>query len=187
MVVKEGQWERKAVAIKTLSFMTPQSGSEIPRVQRRNGVFLGSPTREVRFLQYSKLWGHPNIMQLLGISWTQESHYEELEDMHVLRPIVVVELANWGSDQNMKEELGMLSLTIKGSLIGDIISGVAALRSLGIIHGDVKPQNVLIFLQERPIAKIADFGETTHSLYPESEKLGDSRQWKSPEMYPQFV
>jgi serine/threonine protein kinase len=187
MVVKEGQWQGKAVAIKTLSFMTPQSGSEIPRVQRKNGVFLGSLTREVRFLQYSKLRGHPNIMQLLGISWTQESHNEELEEMHILRPIAIVELAKWSLDQYIEEELGMLSLTIKGSLIGDIISGVAALHSLGLIHGDMKPQNVLIFLQERPIAKVADFGEAIQTLYPDSEKLGDSRQWKSPEIYPQFV
>ncbi|KAK2125394.1 kinase-like domain-containing protein, partial [Fusarium oxysporum II5] len=65
-----------------------------------------------------------------------------------------------------------------------VCQGLHMLRSCGIVHGDVKAENVLVFPNEKNKykAKLSDFG---YSLVMNTEKrnlsLGGTRPWKAPE------
>jgi serine/threonine protein kinase len=49
-------------------------------------------------------------------------------------------------------------------LIADVAAGIHALHTVGIIHGDIKLENVLVVDSERrsvsPMAKLCDFGHS---------------------------
>ena len=53
---------------------------------------------------------------------------------------------------------------LKVALCSDIASGLSALHNCGIVHGDVKPENILVFprigSQESYTAKLTDFGHS---------------------------
>jgi serine/threonine protein kinase len=53
----------------------------------------------------------------------------------------------------------------------------------GAIHGDIKPENVLIFGDdtERLVAKVADFGFSTFAVEGESIRMPKSPPWEAPE------
>ncbi|KAK2686410.1 hypothetical protein QWA68_014837 [Fusarium oxysporum] len=67
----------------------------------------------------------------------------------------------------------------------DVCQGLHVLHSCGIVHGDVKAENVLVFPNEKHKykAKLSDFG---YSLVMNTEKrslsLGGTRPWKAPEV-----
>ena len=52
---------------------------------------------------------------------------------------------------------------ILARLFGGLLDGVLNLNSLGLAHGDLKPENVLVLLGADPRWMIADFGTTRGS------------------------
>lgn len=68
--------------------------------------------------------------------------------------------------------------------IADIADGLSALHMCGIIHGDLKPVNILLFNDSETtgglIAKVADFGFANVEFLKESI-LGGSEEWAAPE------
>lgn len=74
-----------------------------------------------------------------------------------------------------------LPFNTKIDLSLDIASGLDFVHSLGVVHGDIKPQNILVFAGPFR-AKIADFG---HSMFetPGSRKLiGGTQLYAAPEV-----
>jgi serine/threonine protein kinase len=55
------------------------------------------------------------------------------------------------------ERNSSLPFATKKSIALDIARGIAALHDSGVIHGDMKPENVLIFYIPEFHAKITDF------------------------------
>lgn len=79
------------------------------------------------------------------------------------------DLASYANDKPGQSK--RLSVDQALSIAADVADGLAALHSFGIVHGDLKPANVLLFLDtesatgsepgnqgSRLIAKIGDFG-----------------------------
>ncbi|KAF8415869.1 kinase-like domain-containing protein, partial [Tirmania nivea] len=73
-------------------------------------------------------------------------------------------------------------------LLLDIVNGLEALHECNIIHGDIKPDNVLIFPQENApyfvIAKLSDFGLSVNDLGSSGDlvyQLG-TLGWMAPEL-----
>lgn len=157
---------------------------EVTQLDR--ALVLASLAREVRFLSYTRIRDHPNIIRLLGISWDIEMGLEQHGAACALQPIAVLEFADGTLNDYIEEGRGAISITTKASLIADIVNGLDALHSVGLVHSDMKPENILIMKEEslgRPVAKLGDFGESIQTSYPNPDDLKFTKCWKSPELH----
>jgi serine/threonine protein kinase len=109
---------------------------------------------EMRVLNHPPLKEHPNLIQLLGYGW-------EYLDFGFC-PFIVLEFADLGTlDQFLVLRADKLSAVDKLEICIDILSGLEALHSCDITHGDIKLENVLVIANETNpkgfTVKIADF------------------------------
>ncbi|RSL76244.1 hypothetical protein CEP51_010153 [Fusarium floridanum] len=143
----------------------PTDGREIVAIKTARDQ-SGHPSRwkdillEVRALLHEPLRYHPNIVHLLDFGW---SHSSETGSPF---PTLVLEYADYGTldDLQLKSE-SPLPFRIKQKLCYDVGRGLSILHACGIVHGDLKHNNVLVFRnrEEYPpdqpyTAKLADFG-----------------------------
>ncbi len=96
--------------------------------------------------------GHPNVVNVID----RGSISEDLQ-------YVAMELSSLGSLQQIS--IGNATLYVR--LIRDVALGLHAAHSAGVVHGDIKPDNILLFGTaddtERLVPKLSDFG-TAKSL-----------------------
>lgn len=138
---------------------------------------LQSIKTEIKALTNPIIRRHPNIVQLL--SWGFDPH-----SVH-LPPILAVELALSDLEKLLKDEGDSLSFGARYSYCVDIAEGLDIIHECCMVHGDLKPANILIFAgQDRLVAKLADFGlsfddsEATSS----SLALNGTVGWRAPEV-----
>ena len=100
---------------------------------------------------------------------------------------MVVELANADTptlDTFYMNRSGSKSFSTDIGFIADIADGLSALHMCGVIHGDLKPQNVLLFDDPETkgglVAKVADFGFSNIEFLKEGIR-GESERWEAPE------
>ncbi|KAI2630638.1 kinase-like protein [Hypoxylon sp. NC1633] len=134
-----------------------------PSFQRR----LQSVLLEIRIMRHAPLRSHPNILTVFGYGWNMRASQ--------IAPYLLVQYAPYGTlRQYLRHFKSEISITHKEILLGDIAAATSALHLCGIIHGDIKLDNVLVFHSwDRPtksIAKIADFG---HSLVITGKDVSD--------------
>lgn len=128
---------------------------------------LQSVVREISIMHHQPLAEHPHILKLLGYGW-------KLEGSSPL-PYVVVE---YGFGGDLRSYLQERPQSLKAKIIhcGDVACGLMALHQCGIVHGDLKLNNVIIFQSwDRPsgtVAKLCDFG---HSILLAVEKPNQLR------------
>jgi serine/threonine protein kinase len=127
--------------------------------------------------------GCGNVVKLLGVAWRQEYQGEST----LVRPCIVVEYSEIGTMsaffQTQKEPIAM---GLKRDLLQDVANALEVLSHEGIVHNDLKPDNVLIFQRETGyIAKASDFGHSIDlfNTWKPGEKLipGDNL-WAAPEL-----
>ncbi|KAI1086827.1 hypothetical protein F5B19DRAFT_500872 [Rostrohypoxylon terebratum] len=141
----------QVVAVKHLKNEVSQDDNTFRR--RLQSVIL-----ELRIMRHAPLRSHPNIVPVFGYGWNMRATQ--------IVPYLLVQYAPYGTlRQYLQHSKSAISITHKEILLGDVAAAISALHLCGIIHGDVKLDNVLVFHSwDRPaksIAKIADFG---HSL-----------------------
>ena len=134
--------------------------------------------RELRVLTHAGLKEHDNILPLLACGWT--------DGVYGRHPYLVVE---WSDHGTLTEYLGRIkaSLDERRELALDVAAGLEALHECKIIHGDVKPSNILIFntveVARPQMAKLADFGASIFELDKDQvSKLGGTAIYKAPEL-----
>ncbi|KAL0061980.1 hypothetical protein AAF712_011135 [Marasmius tenuissimus] len=105
---------------------------------------------EIRALLHEPIRYHPNIVRLLGLSW--------------------------GAARLQLNEEPLLFET-KKKLCYDVSKGISILHACGIVHGDLKHENVLVFPNSDQnsdvlyTAKLADFGGSVMDLDAEGSSL----------------
>ncbi|KAF9260098.1 hypothetical protein L218DRAFT_619698 [Marasmius fiardii PR-910] len=125
---------------------------------------------EVRTLLHDPIRCHPNIVRMIGLSW------DERFTARSTFPALLLELADCGTLEHLQVN-EKLSFHVKKKLCHDVSKGLSILHSCGIVHGDLKHENVLIFLDKNKdaavpyVAKLADFGGSVMDLERESGVL----------------
>ncbi|MCJ1316221.1 hypothetical protein MMC15_001542 [Xylographa vitiligo] len=191
--IARNQWVRhELLALKKAKVNWETSAGAMSDVSDR--MLLRSLVMELRILSHTSLHKHPNIIKLFGIAWQDEfdSHGVSLS-----APVLVQELAKYGNlRQYLKARQG-LDADLKVRVCKGVASGLEALHRCGILHGDVKCDNVLI-CSEGPnniVPKLADFGFSVLSEWgdvsqilqnKDIEIIGGTPRYMAPEVYVQW-
>jgi serine/threonine protein kinase len=115
----------------------------------------GSPDLEQQFLREAQIIGgltHPNIVALYDVGINKDG-----------APYLVMEYVD-GKTLESVFEAGPLALARVGVWGGDLATALGQAHRAKIIHGDVKPANILVTSEQR--VKLGDFGIarlTTHA------------------------
>ncbi|PMD20718.1 kinase-like protein, partial [Hyaloscypha hepaticicola] len=150
-------------------------------LEKDSGSFMSSMT-EIAILRHKNIMKHPNIVELYGICW-------EVNPIRAqILPVLVLEKARYGDLCCFRNSLEgqKLSVKTKLSLCTQIAEGLAILHAALIIHGDMKPQNILICEGDGGglVAKIADFGSSRSGQEEEDmHQLHHSGIWSAPEYH----
>jgi len=100
-----------------------------------------------RFTQEATLWAevqHENVVRVL------ESHPD------AQRPHLACELITGGTVNALVKAMGKVPPLVAAVVVTDLLRALAACHSAGILHRDVKPENLLIHSDGRVL--LADFG-----------------------------
>lgn len=111
------------------------------RISSRRKDALSQAKKEVEFLQSLS---HPNIIQYFGCRNKGGMMY------------VFMEFATGGSLTSLVRKFGRLQESVVGLFVHQILTGLSYLHTKGIVHRDVKGDNILI--DSCGVAKLADFG-----------------------------
>jgi serine/threonine protein kinase len=173
---KNGRHSTQVVAVKQPKFnLNPYRALSLADTEAQRQ--LHDMLLEIRALTSPTLLEHPNIVQILYWSWNSSTVHTPMN--------LVMELAS--SDlRSYLDELGeKLSLYQKNNLCSDVAKGLDAIHQCQLVHGDIKPPNILIFDREnRATAKLADFGLSVEELDSRGQgiRLGGTEGWQAPEV-----
>jgi serine/threonine protein kinase len=134
---------------------------------------------EVAALSHPVLRSHENIIKLQGIGW--EPCFYGSENPW---PVLMVELAPYGTLADFQRNVPSLPDTLRIDLLMDIALGLEAVHISGIVHGDVKPENVLIFdhPDRKNMAKLGDFAFSRSEAEDRGFIPSGTFPWQAPEI-----
>ena len=138
---------------------------------------LQSVLLEVQVLLHPFLRRQRNIIRLLAHGWDEE-----------ILPFLVIEFADLGTASRYLQN-GERSWNDIARLVADVASGLVVLHDCGIVHGDVKLENILMFSEEGSgfVAKLSDFGFCGVEILGEYQYLG-TRLLNAPEIrHPEYL
>ena len=114
---------------------------------------LASETDRKRFLREGRLAAavsHPNVIYIFGS--------EEINGV----PVIAMELVHAGTLRELVKKRGPLPVAEAVDHMLQVIAGLAAANSAGVLHRDIKPANC--FLGADGTAKVGDFGLSISTL-----------------------
>jgi serine/threonine protein kinase len=168
-------------------------GSRFSRGTTNQKLTLQDIYREIAFeimaLGHPRIRDHPHIVQLHAISWEIQNvaSWRHAKDNLRVWPVLVFEKADKGDLLKYVSTHSELDLARRVQLCREIALALAAAHENDIIHGDVKPENVLVFGErENVTAKLADFGFAGLGVDQEI-KLARTEPWAAPEVYARRV
>lgn len=127
--------------------------------------------RELRFLLSLQ---HPNIVTCQALEHTSTGR------------CLVMDYCEGGTLRNLMSEENRLSLPQSLKLVADILAGLEHAHSRGIVHCDIKPENILLNVEPAGwTARISDFGIARLSQEIASQDFGNtgSPAYMAPERF----
>jgi serine/threonine protein kinase len=128
-----------------------------------------------------------NIVDFYGLTWRTSFTGEDCGARFL--PALVMELSDEGAlTELFNPEWYSLSYALKWKLALDIAQGLDVLHHHGIIHGDIKAENILLFSNAEGglTAKVTDFGFSIHDYNSDKSMSADFRgrspPWDAPEV-----
>ena len=185
MRVEFRHWQSRLVALKF--GRTDWMSKGCTARHRSYNIFMRDLFYEIQVMSHEPLCKHPNIVSLLGIAIQGIPHaYDGSSSSLLLYPVLVVEPAirEFPDLYLFVERRSSSSLELDYNLLADIADGLFALHEFGVIHGDVKPHNILIFpgQHQQFIAKVSDFGFSGADVSAENHvPRGHTIDWMAPE------
>jgi serine/threonine protein kinase len=152
----------------------------IPRINSRTGEIdldddkqLRAVALEVRALSFPQLREHQNIVTLIGVVW------EPRGGDSAAWPTLILEFCDTNLSECQRTILQPIAIEEKLRLAKGIAAGLAAIHSLGVVHGDIKSENILLKFDEagHPTPKLADFGCSLLDLEIENDDAGNNMVW----------
>lgn len=146
--------------------------------QERQKEQLRSVILELRVLTHPPIRNHRNIVKLSAIGWKPDD-----SDPNLRWPYLVMEYADQGTLHDLQKRSPSLTYNVRKQLCLDVAEGLDALHKCGIIHGDVKAENTLIFTdgQHGYVAKLGDFGYSILENERQQSLIGGTHPWTAPE------
>ncbi|KAH7344358.1 hypothetical protein BKA66DRAFT_579432 [Pyrenochaeta sp. MPI-SDFR-AT-0127] len=144
-----------------------------PMGVKSDGQTYRAVLQEVRILSCPDIRQHPNFVRLFAVAW--EEHAGSGGETFVT-PVLVQSYATHGNLSGFlraKFLEGILTRQLKMQLITGIAEGLQTLHNLGVVHGDVKCENILVSWDAagmKFVPKISDFG---FSLIQNSSSFSD--------------
>ena len=107
----------------------------------------GAPEALLRLVQeQAHRIEHPHVLAPLG--WAAEDDVA----------LIAMELVLGGSVRDLLAAGGPQPAAVVGRLLGQLLEALAAVHAQDVVHGDVKPSNLLLRAGARPHLLLADFG-----------------------------
>jgi len=137
--------------------------------------------REIRALTHPPLRSHPNIITLLGVGWEPDLNHHD-----VAWPLLMLEYSEEGSLRDYQRERPWMVFLEKMQFCEDVGRALLAIHGSGIVHGDVKSENILVFWSAergRMVGKIGDFGSSVLDFREDKHRglLAHTIPWNAPE------
>ncbi|KAF3930874.1 Tankyrase-2 [Dactylella cylindrospora] len=156
---------------------------KVSAIRNRN---LQALLQDVAVMNHGPLRKHPNILGIEGYGWQTMNSGNVMSTL----PFLAVEFAPLGClrDYLRSAENVSSKISTKLKICADIARGLHSLHQCGIVHGDMKLENILVFPSQRgefPVTvKISDFGHALLLSADESESLiyRGTRIYNAPEV-----
>jgi len=146
---------KKEYAVKYLQKIV--KGQNIPRSSLDNEIEL------------LKSLSHPNIVQL----------YETLEDQSTI--YLIMELVKGSDLFDISDILGTLRSSSVLALITPLLNALSYLHSRGIVHHDIKPENIIVDYSKNTL-KLTDFGSAKVFSKSGEGAVGGTLNYMAPEV-----
>ncbi|XP_057371838.1 uncharacterized protein LOC130692784 isoform X2 [Daphnia carinata] len=160
-IVYAGRYDGKPVAVKRLS---------------RDVYVSESTKREMkREVKGHSQMDHENVLKLLHIDEEKHSSF-----IYLVLELCAGTLTNFCEKKYQGPPLPQDELVLY-----QIANGLHYIHSSGLVHRDVKPDNILISMTSPPTIKLSDFGlckKVSHQETFSQSALKGTRDWMAPEM-----
>jgi len=163
--IRKGRDEAGRLMIIKQTVLTFDSGGRV-----REREILERFCREVRVLYHTGVLYNDNIVDIVGTKWDALDAGQSLT--------IFLEYADFGNLAEFQSTHGEITWSQKKKLCLDVAAGLSMLHDCAIFHGDLKPENVLIFCGPTPAwddewdgdedgfcAKLCDFGSSHFGIW----------------------